>query len=296
MILNKINLNPTVVKKKAFIHTPEHLPALHQLVLISGARGSGKTFCCTNLIRFYKKEGLVDRCIIVSPTGLSNKVFYEDLINSDDDIISDMTNSSIQKIIEIIEQEAEEYNQYKKQKELYTLWLKYEKKKIDIDKIPQDILIEFLQHDIFDMPEPPKWKYKDDSRPPIIHVMFDDIQGSPIMKSSGQIISLCIKHRHLSGIGCTIYLLTQSYISISSCPRPIRENAQTVILFRVRDEKLKEQICREATPAQFTQEQFMEAFNFATDDVHNFLMIDYNSKRDKIFRKNFNLYIAFPQE
>jgi hypothetical protein len=223
-------------------------------------------------------------------------VFYEDLITGDDDILTDMNGESIHRVVDIIEQEAADYNDFLKQKELYELFKKFEKGKLDIDKIDPDMLIQMMEHDIFEMPEPPKWKYKDDTRPPLIHVMIDDAQGSPLMKSSGPLINFAIKHRHIAGIGCSLYILCQSYISTSSCPRCIRENSQVIMLFRVRDEKLKETLSQEATPAQFSPDQFLEAFTYATDDIHDFLMIDYSAKRDQIFRKNFNEYITFKDE
>lgn len=292
MKLQKINLEIKHINKKCFIHTPEYLPKLHNLVVVAGARGSGKTYSCTNLIRLYKKEGLCDRVIIISPTGLSNKVFYEDLINGDDDIITDMTGDSICRVIDIIEQEAKDYNDYLEQKKIYEIWQKFEKGKIDIDKIPPEWLIQLMEID-FEM-EPPKWKYKNEDRPPLIHVMIDDAQGSPIMRSSGPLINFAIKHRHIAGIGCSLYILCQSYISTSSCPRCIRENSQTLMLFRVRDDKLKETLAEECTPAQFKPSEFLEAYNYATgDDIHDFLMVDYSNKKDKIFRKNFDVFISF---
>ena len=62
-----INVELKDIKKKAFVHTPEYLPKLHNLVVVAGSRGSGKTYSTTNLIRLYKKEGFCDRCIIISP-------------------------------------------------------------------------------------------------------------------------------------------------------------------------------------------------------------------------------------
>lgn len=289
------HLVPKTIKKKAFIHTPEYLPKLHGLFVIAGSRGSGKTYSCTNLIRFYKKEGLCDKCIIISPTGLSNKVFYEDLINDESDIITNISPGSIGHVINVIEQEAADYEAYKHIKDLYKTWKRLEKRKnLDIESIDPHMLLDMERYNIFEMQEPPTWKYKDDTRPPLIHVMLDDCQGSAIMKSSGPLINFAIKHRHIAGIGCSLYMLVQSYISTSSTPRCIRENATCIILFRVRDKKLEEQLAEECTPVQFTPDQFLEAFHYATgDDVHDFLMVDYSAKDNRILRKNFDTFITF---
>ena len=289
------NLVPKTIHKKAFCQCPEYLPKLHGLFVIAGARGSGKTYSCTNLIRFYKKEGLCDRVIIISPTALSNKVFYEDLVNDEEDLITDVTNSSLGRVVDIIEQEAADYETYKYTKNLFNNWKKIQRKKnFDVNSIDPQMLIDMERLGIFDMEEPPTWKYKDDSRPPLIHVMLDDVQGSPIMKSSGPLINFAIKHRHISGIGCSLYMLVQSYISTSSTPRCIRENATCIILFRVRDKKLEETLAFECTPAHFTPDQFLEAFRYATDDdIHDFLLVDYTAKKDKILRKNFDTFLFF---
>lgn len=292
----KIKLKPKDIKKKAFVHTPEHLPKLHTLTVVAGSRGSGKTYSTTNLIRFYKKAGLVDRCIIISPTAASNKIFYEDLLNSDDDILTEMNGTSIMRATQIIEQESQEYNEYLENKRLYEIWQRFMKHEISENELPEELLMRLIVGDDNRFAEmvKPVWKYKDDSRPPLIFVIIDDAQGSPLLKGSGALINFAIKHRHIGTIGCSLFILTQSYISVSSCPRCIRENATCILLFRVRDEKLKQQLAEECTPVYYTPNQFLEAFNYATkDSPHDFLMCDYSAEKDRIFRKGFNEYLMF---
>lgn len=292
----RIHVKLKHITKKAFVHTPDHLPKLHNLVVVAGARGSGKTYSCTNLIRLYKKENLADRVIIISPTCQSNRIFYEDLITDEDDLITEMDASAISRTVQIITQEASDYNEYLQNKALYELFKKFAAGKLKPDKIDPILLVNLMdRYEQFEIQGPPIWRYKDDTRPPVIHVMIDDCQGSPLLRSSGPLINFAIKHRHIAGIGCSLYILCQSYISTSACPRCVRENAQTLMLFRVRDEKLKQTLAEEATPAQFSPQQFLEAFEYATsENVHDFLMVDYNAtKKEHIFRKNFDTFINF---
>ena len=162
------NLVPKHINKKAFIHTPEYLPKLHGLFVVAGSRGSGKTHSCTNVIRFYKQEGLCDRVLIISPTGISNKIFYSDIINDEQDIITSTESESIGHIVEIVEQEAADYESFKHIKNLYTTWQKLQRKKnFDINAIDPELLLDFDQYHIWDMLEPPKWKYENDNRAPV---------------------------------------------------------------------------------------------------------------------------------
>lgn len=281
-------------KKKAFLlNQNPHLPKLHTLCIAAARRGGGKTTAVTNLIRFYKKSGMCDRCFIVSPTAVSNREFYHDLVNDDDDIYTDMDNSVIQRIIHEIELEAEEYKKYKRMKELYDIWKRFEKGKLDVDDIDPADLLDFEVYQIWDLEESPKPKYKNEK--PIIHVLIDDCMGSQIMRPNSPLINLCIRHRHVGdGLGCSIYILTQSYVAHGSVPRPIRENAILLMLWGVRDEKLREQIADEACGIQFTKEQFLKAFDICTkDNQHGFLMVDYTNEKKKYLRKGFNEYIVF---
>ena len=78
---------------------------------------------------------------------MSNKVFYEDLITSDDDIITHMDKHAIEKVIDIIEQEAAEYNEYKRLKEMYEIFQKFKNRRISVDKIPPEMLIDMMEND-----------------------------------------------------------------------------------------------------------------------------------------------------
>lgn len=288
------NLVPKHIKGKAFIHTPPNLPKLHTLCISSGVRGSGKTYSVTNLIRFYKKAGLVDRVIIVSPTAISNKLFYDDLINDPSDIISDINHATIEHIHGIIGQEAEDYDAYKRVSDLFKLYKVYEKKKVPIESIPDDVILDFEKHGIFEMEELPPWKYNNGTfRKPLIHLIFDDIMSSPVMGKG--LTNLAIKHRHVGdGMGISMYILVQSYVSTVSCPRPIRSNAQLLLLWGMRDTKAIDRMIEEACPLQFSHEQFKEAFEYSTrESPHSFLMVDFSAKKEHMLRKNFDTYLDF---
>ena len=162
-----------------------------------------------------------------------------------------------------------------------------------IESLPEELLLDLEKHGIMELDESPKPKYPNVR--PVIHVLFDDIQGTEIMRPNSPLINLCIRHRHVGGgLGCSVWLLVQSYISTSSVPRCVRENAILLLLWAVRDEKLRIQIAHEATGCSMSPDEFLKAFDFATDDEsgHSFLMVDYTAPRGKQFRKNLDQLIS----
>lgn len=282
-------------KKKAFLERQSKtLPRLHTLCVAAAKRGGGKTTMVTNMLRGYKREGLCDRCFVVSPTCGSNAEFYDGLVNDDEDLFHEPTNASVLEIIDRIEAEAAEYKEWQETVKLYKVWIKAVQSRRPFEHLggegkmlPDDVMQRIDQLGIPDMLEPPKPKYAH-GRPPVCHILFDDIQGSQIMRQGSPFISLCIRHRHLGqGMGCSIWILCQSYISTSSTPRPIRENAILLLLWAVRDEKLREQIAREAAGCCVSVNEFKAVFDFATSDPdgHGVLMVDYSAPPGQQFRR-----------
>ena len=109
MRTEKLNKYPIIVpKKKAFIKTPEEEIGLHCCAVVAGARGSGKSVAVSSKLHHLKAEGLADRILLISPTAVSNSEMWKGLID-DDDIFTNMDNSSVAKVIEIVEQEASEW-------------------------------------------------------------------------------------------------------------------------------------------------------------------------------------------
>eukprot|EP00965_Chrysotila_dentata_P192534 6175231-Pleurochrysis_carterae.AAC.1 len=64
--------------KQAFsIETDPNDLRLHQLCILSGKRGSGKSVIISNLIRHYKDRGYFDRVYVITPTYGSNKQIWD---------------------------------------------------------------------------------------------------------------------------------------------------------------------------------------------------------------------------
>ena len=168
----------TLPKKRAFLDRQSpNLPRLHTLCIAAAKRGGGKTTTVTSMLRIYQKQGLADRVFILSPTAVSNSEFYDGLAKPED--IFPPTNASLNQIITYIEAEAEAVKEYEAILGLYKFWQKFLKSKKSVESIDLDLLYDLEKNGIMDMDSPPVPKYE--SVRPVIHVLFDDIQGTELM-------------------------------------------------------------------------------------------------------------------
>lgn len=286
------NFEIIVPKKSAFtIETPDDIPKMNTLMVLSGKRGGGKGVAITTYIKKLMDLGLTDRVILISPTYWSNKTIFEPLnINEETDII-EPTKDAVKRLVELVEQDKDEYDEYIKKKKLYQKYKKMMASDTPLWSIAPEIMMEFLELGFFE--EQPKWKYPDDSHPPRIFTVIDDAMGTELMNPKSGLVNLCIKHRHIAkGLGISLALLVQSYCAVGGIPRPIRENATILAVFKCKDENQIEKIHQEIG-ADVDLEQFDKMFKYATDIPYGFLVIDFSPKSpDKTFRSGWNNYIS----
>ena len=287
--INGLQIKPP--KKSAFtIETPENLPKLHTLLVASGRRGGGKSVAVSNFIRMLLDAEVLDRVILISPTYYSNKEIFEPLNIADDDII-EPTKDSVKEVVAKVEEDKAEYDEYlekKKKYEEYQKLIKSDKPIYDIDPLK---LLEFMEYGFMEGEEP-VWKYKHE-RVPRIFLIVDDCMGTALFNRGSGLTNLCIKHRHIAeGTGISIAMLTQSYCANEGLPRPIRENATLLLLFKNTQEQQLKKIYSEVGD-KLTEEQFNGLFEYSTKEPYNFLTIDFHPKKDEYkYRRNFNEYLT----
>jgi len=279
-------------KKSAFaIDTPEHIPKLHTLMILSGKRGGGKGVAITTYVKQLLDLNLMDRVILISPTYWSNKIIFEPLnINEETDVI-EPTKDSIKEVIKLVDSDIEEYDEYLKKKKLYREYRRVMKSNQPVNLMEPEMMMRFLDLGFFD--GPPEWKYPDDSHAPRIFLIIDDCLGTELMNPKSGLLQLCVKHRHVSkGAGISIALLIQSYSCQNGLPRPIRENCTLLALFKCKDENQIEKIHQEIG-ADVDLEKFDKLFKHATDVPHGFLVCDFSPKKPEYtFRSGWNEYIS----
>ena len=276
-------------KASAFKYeTHPDLPKLHQNMAFIGARGSGKGVAMANMIRMLP----FDRLLIISPTIHSNKEILKDLKIDPEDCFDPDDRDVVQKIIKIGNQEVQDLEQYRYEMKLYKKFLKMLKESSSF--IPDEMLELFYQNGDFKEP-----KHKYDGREPIIGLIVDDCQSTPLFRSR-QFQNLVIRHRHMfqfqegGALGISLFICIQNYTAQGGLPRAIRGNTTSMCVFSIKDEKQLEQIACECA-GEVDKETFYRVYKDAIRDNNNyeFLFVDFNKKSNQpsSFRRYFNEYL-----
>lgn len=286
----KVKHCKTVVPKgSAFtIETkPEHI-RLHTNLIACGKRGSGKGICITSLLRMLP----FDRIMVISPTILSNKALLDDLNIEEEDIYSDPDDEAcIVDIINKVEQEAADYENYHAQLAMYK---KFKKMLANpLVKIPDEMLLAFYSDGNFAEPVH-RWN----GRKPVIALFVDDCQATKIFRSK-RFQNLVTRHRHIGGfqtggaLGISIFTAIQNYkASGQPCLRAIRNNATHLCIFKTKDEKELQDIYGEVA-GEIAYDTFKEVYDRATNEPHSLLFIDLHKKPEhpSMFRKNLDTFL-----
>lgn len=304
--MKTINLDKygiVVPKKKKTINTPEHEYNLHGIMVVAGKRGSGKTVAVSSKLRHLKEEGLADRIFLIAPTAVSNTEMWKGLID-ESDMYEEMDNSSVMSVLNEVQQEADEWEEYLYAKKLYDMFQQYLKSKKSIDEIDHKFLADCVMYGILNVDtetiEEPESKY---GHQPVLHLVADDCQSSKLFNPSttNKFLNACIRHRHLGlmkekgdAIGLSIWILIQNYSTQSGLPRAVRQNCTVLMLFPMADEKAIEKVKSEMG-GEINGETFDQVYHHACKNPatpHSFLSIEFApKKKEYMFRKDFNQYL-----
>lgn len=270
---------------------------MHQLLLAVAKKGSGKSTAVCNLLAFLKKDKVLDRLFVITSTYESNKPLFdflglpvdkEDVYNPDSD-----PKTIVRDIIDKVTQETTEYDEYKRK-----LYLHKQMKKAlrsvqtdrDIGNLDPALLIASYEDDIIE--NPPVHKYN--GKFPVLALFIDDSQSTPLF-TSRTFLNLCIRHRHIGSseetrMGISIFVCVQNYTAQhGGIPKAIRDNVSTMMLYKTRSAAVLKTIMEDISD-QITDEEFMEVYETACQDKHDFLFIDWEPKRHR-FRRNFDEYL-----
>ena len=281
----------TPPKKKAFaIETPPDVPKQHSLSVFSARRGGGKSVACTAYVKKLMDHNCMQRVMIITPTWNSNKEIFAPL-NIDPEDVLEPSKTALATVIERVEAEKKEHEQYLFKKRRYNEFKKAMRSAVSVEAMPAMMLMEAMDLGFFE--GPPKWKHADDSHPTYCMLIIDDCLSLPIMMNpSSGLLSLCVKHRRVAdGLGLSIAMLVQTYCAIGGLPRPIRENCTLLCLGKLKDLNQKAKI-HEEIGSDVDLDKFDQMFQYATSKPFGFLCIDFNPPSpDKTFRCCFNEYL-----
>lgn len=267
-----LDFQPLAVRK-----VPPHMPALHFLGAIIGARGTGKTFAMLQLMKMYNTTKTFDKCIIISPTFHADPK-YKILEGLDWKltVYEEYSDALWQTIEKGILDDLDEYDKYLEDLER---WRRYMRTKDhDLPKITDDEYGELERLD-FKKPTTP-WKR---GRPTTI-LILDDLVGSTIYKAncSGPFTSFVIRHRH--SLTSVLFL---AQIWANAVPRQLRSNLSLLILFKCKSAGIAKQIAQEFA-TYMTEEQFAHMWDTATAEKHGFLFLNFEGADGEKHRSGFD--------
>ena len=256
---------------------------------------SGKTCSIAHFLKLMKKNNCLDRLILVSGTYHNNKHYFTGLPLDDETDVIEPRKDAPEIISDKLDQEAQEYEEFlaKSKRYNYLMGLINNRRK-SIEDIPDDLLLEFEKL------EKPKWKYSHLNRP-AVSVVLDDCEGTSLMKASSKLSNMVIKFRHLGkfesmdgALGCNLIFCTQNYKSSSGgLLKGIRNCVTQICIWKTKNEKELMAVAEEAA-GEVSIDDFMECYQQAIQDRHDFLCIDFNKKPNhpSMFRRNFSEFIV----
>lgn len=267
------------------IKTSEYNIKVPFVSLFIGARGSGKSYTLTKLLKKLTQEKAITRIFIICSTYYSNPQYEEILQPNKDDVYIDVDDSNIFTILEEIrEKNREEQEAFKKMNKYYEAYQLFKKRKFD--KIDETMANEIIERDA-EIPDQELIKH-----PPSACIVLDDMAFTKAFSTSKKnpLTSLVSFHRHER---ISLAMVSQAYMAV---PKSIRLNSTVYFIYPTHNKKEKK-LMYEEFGNLLEEEQFYRVFDKATDTKHCFLMITLDPKKTypSKFRKGFNTFI-FPDK
>lgn len=289
----------------AYITHPDAIKA-PPLMYVSAVRNSGKSFAVSKLMRQAKKDKIYDRVYMITPTWLSNKSYFSDIINIED--VLEPTKNAIDEVVSRVEAERDEWEKFVLEKKRWEEFRKLMTSSKELNE--SQILYYFELGYLDDKAKKPIWKYHQE-RPPQSCCILDDILSSPVISQSSSLSRIASLNRHLaplkdefvqadgskrSACGMGVIIISQTYSMSQGVGRVIRENCTNLMLFKNKQEKQLDKIKQEIA-SSLDVEKFDIAYDIATREKYGFLLCSFDASHPtKAFRKGLNEYIVFQED
>tara|TARA_R100001244_G_scaffold1799_1_gene2975 strand:+ start:7807 stop:8691 length:885 start_codon:yes stop_codon:yes gene_type:complete len=265
-------LNP---RKLDIRQTPDDLPDLFFIGLISSSRGSGKSWKLLELLKMYDNANTFDTINFFCPT-LQADPKYEMLndFNAEVNTFDDYDDSTME---ELIKQQDARIVDYGKEKDRDRLWKKFNRG-VPLEQFnPLEIM--YLNETDFKQPAS---KYPR-GEPSCIFI-FDDLMGNTSLygnsnKKGFDFKKFAIKHRHHRA---SILFSTQAFKN--GVPKCIRNNLSLLLLGANKSPQIKKEVADEVS-AYVSRDQFVNMWDQACEKPFHFFMVNYEGPPDQKFRK-----------
>ena len=260
--------------------TPSNLIKLHALSAFIGSRGSGKTNTAVLLAQKLKQAKAIERIFIISPTYYSNPVFS--VLDIDpDDVYTDIETvfEALDDIKEKVQLEKENYDDYIEYKNIIEKLITKGENALTFKEIS---LLELNDYKL------PFHKYG--GKKPGLLLIVDDMSHSKIFSNGrNPFTNLCLRHRHLSGgLGLSIFMLVQNFKT--GLPKALRQNITQIAIYKSHDNTQIKEMYHELLANKMKLDEFMDLYNHATKNEHDFLFLDFNPQDKKYqYRQNFDI-------
>jgi len=274
------------------------------LMYVSAVRNSGKSFAVSKMVRGLQRERVFDSIKIITPTFNSNRAYFGDLINDPETDVLEPTRDSIQKVIDMVEQDRDLFEQHLEDLKEYTEFTRLLRSggAMSDEQILKYIDLGFL-NERFERPVFKYEKFAKTLRAPQTLVILDDVLSSPAILQSSGLTKLATLNRHVaplkepfknrSACGIAVIIISQTYNMPQGVSRCLRENVTHLMLFKNRQEKQLAKI-REELGSAVSEDKFMSAYEYATKDRFGNLLVSFAPKcPTQTFRKNLNEMIVF---
>lgn len=268
---------------------------------ISAVRNSGKSFLASKFLAQAKKDKTFNRIYIITPSFKSNEAYFGKYINEED--VFEPTKESISLVINEVEKERDEWEDYLRQIEAYKEFKELLKSKKGLKNMDDELIM--IYDELGFLEGKPKWKYAIEEPPKSLLIM-DDVLGSPAILQSSGLTKIATLNRHIaplqenykgrSACGLAVIILSQSYKMQNGISRSLRENLSLFTLFKNKQPKQLEAI-KEEIGSVVDMDKFEKAYEYATAEKYGSLTIDFRPKCETLtFRKNLNEAITFEDQ
>lgn len=279
-----VDLPPMKVKEHERREAPNSLTRPPFMAGFFGSRGSGKTTCMLNLVRMYDRMHAFDKIVFFTPTFSKDpkfEAFQEEKPNAEVEFVENYSDERMSYLIREMEKKLEEYEKHKKAREAFGKF----KKGTNVDEMPDEDLLALYAYDFMNPDATERFKH---GRPSTL-IVFDDMVGDKRVyrgDSAGIVGRFALRHRHFN---CSLCFLSQAYKS--GIPRQLRNNLSLAVFFANKSDRIKEEISEEMS-SFISPEDFIQLWNYSTDEPHGFFMVDFDAKDPKHrFRKGFDKVI-----
>lgn len=276
---------PNNIPPYAYRNYPKQGFPLHFRMCIIGGVGAGKTTFLLKLLKWYDKVKSFDRCVFFSPTlkgELKGDAFINSKHNFDLEVYKKYDDATMKEEAMDMKQRIDDWKLWQRKKEVWAKFLKVK----DADELDLDDLM-ILEEMEFQAP-----KNEFPNGYPSHLLILDDLVGQKGVFNAncrGYLTEFILQSRHHS---CSVIILSQVFKNF--LPAQLRQGSfDKWVLFSTKS-KHRESIAEEMSD-KIEVEKFMQIWDYATNNTHDAVVVDYTAPVEYMFRRNLEYLIRFDE-